>query len=274
MARKLIDAKRCTGCNRCIETCPLEILEQDTATGFPVVSRLRDQRCTSCGHCEAVCPEQAIVVQGESLQEASVAQENANLTPRQVAAYFAKRRSIRLYKDEPVDKAVLEELLDIARHAPSGVNRQPVRWSVVHSAGSVHALAGLTVEWMRGQVGQQSAMATMLHFDLLIDAWDRGKDPICRNAPHCIFAFAPKEDRMAATDGTIALSHLELAAPAFGLGACWAGYLNIATNSYPALKSAAGIPADNVGLGVLMIGRPRYEFARTPKRNRAHITWH
>jgi len=46
---------------------------------------------------------------------------------------------------------------------------------------------------------------------------------------------------MAVTDGTVALAQVELAAAAFGLGVCWAGYLNIATNSYQPLKAAAGI---------------------------------
>jgi LAO/AO transport system ATPase len=47
------------------------------------------------------------------------------------------RRSVRRFLPRPVPRAVVEELLDVARHAPSGTNTQPWR---------VHALAGAAKE--------------------------------------------------------------------------------------------------------------------------------
>ncbi len=40
-----------------------------------------------------------------------------------------KRKSVRAYHDKAVSKAQIERILNIARHAPSGVNTQP--WKVV-----------------------------------------------------------------------------------------------------------------------------------------------
>jgi nitroreductase/NAD-dependent dihydropyrimidine dehydrogenase PreA subunit len=274
MPEKTIDATKCTRCSRCIEICPIEIWETDAATGFPAVSRPKDKRCTACGHCEAICPVNAIVVAGGTLQDAYVTSVgSAALSPEQVTAYFTARRSTRRFLPEPVEKQTLEKILDIARYAPSGVNRQPVAWNVVNSPGSVKKLATLAAEWMRGQVRSKAPISLALRFDILLDSWDKGNDPLCRNAPACIFACAHREDRMAGMDGTIALAHVELAAPAFGLGACWAGYLSIAANAHAPIREAAGIAGDFACLGSLMIGRPKYGFARVPKRNAGKVKW-
>jgi nitroreductase len=48
-----------------------------------------------------------------------------------------QRRSIRAYLDTPVDQAVVEELLDIARWSPSGGNLQP--WKVIAVTGEAKA---------------------------------------------------------------------------------------------------------------------------------------
>jgi len=44
------------------------------------------------------------------------------------------RKSIRAFLEKPVERAVIEKLLDAARHAPSGANTQP--WQVAVVSGS------------------------------------------------------------------------------------------------------------------------------------------
>jgi nitroreductase len=60
---------------------------------------------------------------------------------------ITERRSIRAYLDQPVDAAMVRELLDVARWAPSGGNLQP--WKVIVVGGQaredVTALAGRTL---------------------------------------------------------------------------------------------------------------------------------
>ena len=51
--------------------------------------------------------------------------------------------AVREFTDEPVDHATLFELLDTARFAPSGGNRQPWRVAVITDRGLRRELAGL-----------------------------------------------------------------------------------------------------------------------------------
>jgi nitroreductase/NAD-dependent dihydropyrimidine dehydrogenase PreA subunit len=273
MEQNSFDLSKCTRCGICIEVCPIRIIEKDPQSGFPSVSGKNQTRCVRCGHCEAICPEAAVTVTHSDLQPAPAIEADGKISSEQFRAYCLRRRSIRIYKSEPVDRTTLSELFDVARYAPSGVNRQPVKWIVAEKPGTVAALTNATIEWIQSAVDQRLPIALQLNFVRLLMAFKNGLDPICRNAPHLIIAHALKEDRMALGDATIALAHLELAAPSFGLGACWAGYLMIAAGQSPKVKELIGIPGPNTGLGALMVGYPKSRYYRIPKRNIASIDW-
>jgi nitroreductase len=47
-----------------------------------------------------------------------------------VKQYLSSRRSIRSYINKSIEKDKILQLLDIARFAPNGANRQVLRWIV------------------------------------------------------------------------------------------------------------------------------------------------
>lgn len=52
-----IDAKKCIGCNKCVEICPTKTLEMKD--GKAVVAH--PENCVECHACESVCPSGAII---------------------------------------------------------------------------------------------------------------------------------------------------------------------------------------------------------------------
>jgi nitroreductase len=107
-----------------------------------------------------------------------------------VEPFLKARRSIRTYQSRPVDRGTLGRVIDFARYAPSGVNCQPVRWLVVQEREEVRRLAGIVVDWMRGAVRDNPALAGRFGLGRLVAGWDAGRDPVCRSAPHLIVAYA------------------------------------------------------------------------------------
>jgi nitroreductase len=195
------------------------------------------------------------------------------LSPEQAEHFLRARRSTRAFRDRAVDAGRIERLIRVARFAPSGHNRQPVRWIVISGRERVRALAAHVADWMRHIVAAKPEMARGMTLGRVVAGWDAGTDPICRNAPHLVLAHAPKADPTAPSACTLALAYLELAAPSHGLGACWAGYLHMAALHWPPLQQALALPEGDALCGAMMLGEPRYQHYRLPLRPEPRITW-
>jgi len=64
---------------------------------------------------------------------------------------LVERKSVRAFLDKPVERVLIESLLDAARHAPSGANTQP--WQVAVVTGEKKKEIQQAMEGsLRGQV--------------------------------------------------------------------------------------------------------------------------
>ncbi|MBN1533258.1 MAG: nitroreductase family protein [Spirochaetes bacterium] len=260
-----VDDSLCTRCGACIAECPVVIIEG--RDGFPVPVSKADELCVRCGHCVAVCPHGALDHENMSAAQCPPVLKELAVTEAQVSQFFRSRRSIRNYRDRAVDRTTLTRLIETARYAPTGHNSQLVRWLVVYDTAEVRRLSGLVADWMRFMIKEQPAMAAEFHWDLLVRQWDGGMDRICRGAPHVIVAHAPKDNPMSQGSCTIAMAYLELTAMSMGLGACWAGYFDIAARFWPPMTEALALPEGHGNFGSMMVGYPTYRYHRIPLRN-------
>jgi nitroreductase len=183
------------------------------------------------------------------------------------------RRSVRNYMPTPVNRKTIEEILDIVRYAPTGMNRQDVRWVVVHDPARVKECARLVIEWMREAHRTNLPHPLAPIFPWLVSIWDGGRDPICNGAPHLLVAYSDGASPIAFTDAVIAHTTFDLVAPAFGLGTCWAGLFAAGAQASPAIPELLGLPAGHRVEYGMMFGRPKYHFRRFPKRNPAAVEW-
>jgi nitroreductase/NAD-dependent dihydropyrimidine dehydrogenase PreA subunit len=268
MSRFVVNESTCRRDGICAAVCPAGILVPG-GTSPPSLVPGGEELCISCGHCVAACPYGACSLDTMPTESCPPVRPEWHLTPEQAEHFLRSRRSIRAYKDAAVDPGRLERLIRVARFAPSGHNGQPVRWLVISGCEPVRALAGHVIEWMRTLLEQKP----LVGLDRLLKAWDDGKDPICRRAPHLVVTHAPADDVTAPSACTLALAYLELAAPSFGLGCCWAGYLHMAALHWPPLREALELPEGEAFCGAMMVGEPRYRYHRLPLRREPEIAW-
>ena len=140
-----------------------------------------------------------------------------------------KRYSVRTYEDKPVEQDKLDRVLDAARLAPSGSNRQPWKFVVVRDAETRKNLVGACCD--QAFVGE---------------------------APVVIAGVGLMADRMMScgvpgdpVDVAIAMEHIALAATAEGLGTCWIG----AFHQDP-VRELLGVPGDCKVIEVMALGYP------------------
>lgn len=269
----IVDPEKCNRDGICVAECPVKIIALKEGDATPISVPGADAICIQCGHCVAVCPTGAFSHRSMTPDDCPPVRKDWQLSPDQAEHFLRSRRSIRTYKKDPVEKETLSRLIDMASHAPSGHNTQPVRWHVVHDSKELHRLTGLAVDWMREMIKSQPAVAAAMHMDLVVGAWDFGVDVVCRDAPHLILAHGLAADMTAQSACTIAMTYLELAAPSLGLGTCWAGFFGAAAALWPPLQEALALPNGHVCYAGVMVGRPKYKYHRLPTRNAPRTTW-
>jgi len=267
-----IDEERCKKDGLCAAECPAAIIRLPE-DGFPEMVAGGEELCLTCGHCVAVCPHGALSHRHVPLEASPAIDPKFVLTEPQAAQFLRTRRSVRRYQDKPVEKEKIQKLIEIARYAPTGSNSQLVEWLVVDDKSKVNKLAGLTIDYYRRLLQEEPQAAAYASLPRAISAWDAGYDAVLRNAPALVVASAPQEAFNGMVDVTLALSYLDLTAPVFGLGTCWAGMLQRALRFSPAIKDALGIPAAHPHHYPMMLGYPKVTYHRLPERKPPKITY-
>ncbi len=267
-----INESICEQCGICIETCPLDVISMDK-NGFPSTTDESESHCVQCGHCEAVCAPQALkyntlpemrMIEKEKLEE---------ITSDNLSEYFRSRRSIRKYLKKAVEKEKLEQIFKVVNYSPTGVNQQQNKWIVISNRGVIYDLNNAIIKWMKTMVEAKSDLAQYLHFDNLIDSYEKGDDIICRNAPTIVIGYTDAAYTGGIIDTVIATSHLELLLPSFGLGGCWAGFAMIALGCSPEVKEIVGLDDSHTVRSALMVGYPKYHYSKIPYRKESQIKW-
>ena len=103
-ARIAIDTEKCNGCGLCVEVCKdFSIVMKD---GKAIESGQAIFGCIGCGHCMAICPTGAIKIEGRFTSPDDLfplADKSELASYEALLKLFQRRRSIREFKDKPVE---------------------------------------------------------------------------------------------------------------------------------------------------------------------------
>jgi nitroreductase len=187
-----------------------------------------------------------------------------------VGEAIRQRRSIRRFRDDPVPREMIDEILEAARLAPSGSNRQPWRFIVVTDPTERAKLSKIC--WEQAFIEQAPVVficcADLIAYskpsrlkraqefvDTKVTETLSGKfaDPEFRKT----LMNMPDTDlqlfRAAAVANTyIAIEHMVLTATALGLGSCWVA----AIGGEGEINAMFNLPNTMVVAAVLPVGYP------------------
>jgi nitroreductase/NAD-dependent dihydropyrimidine dehydrogenase PreA subunit len=264
-----VDTDLCTTCGICAEICPRGIV----ALGAEGPEVATPETCMACGHCVAVCPEAALDNRRAPLAGQTPLDRFPVLDPETAAAFLRSRRSIRVYREEPVPREKLLQLLEIARFAPTGSNTQGLSYLVVSDRDVLRRITAVTIDWVESLVATGVPWA-LSYAGMMRDYRATGVDVILRGAPCLIVATAPKGFPMGHENARFCLEYVELYATTLGLGTCWAGFVGLcaAAEGSP-LAAALPLPEGTVMAGGLMAGYPKYTYPRLVDRDPLRVSW-
>lgn len=268
MLQFVVDQDKCTRCGQCVFDCPSRIIEQ-SGHAAPFIRPENEARCIQCQHCLAVCPPAAVSIFGRDPNRSLSLSAGSFPDLEKMIALVRGRRSVRRYRDENVDPALLQRLLSALSNVPSGINRRALTFSVIDDKAGLQrfrlkVLNGLAAAEKEGRVPAQFAYLMQA-----VPAWFKeGVDMIFRGAPHLLIVSAAPESVCPEEDVNLALACFDLMAQSAGLGTVWCGMAKMALELLPELKESVGLQPGHFYY-TMMFGLPSFRYARTVQRDDA-----
>nr|WP_294860632.1 nitroreductase [uncultured Fluviicola sp.] len=141
-----------------------------------------------------------------------------------------ERRAVRKYKDIPVSRDLIEQLLEAGRMAPSAMNKQPWGFHIVTDKEMIqlfsHEIDKVALKNIPKMGIKNIAKAVVSGMKHLSDSvhFLTAKDPVFHGAPVVVFITAPKGNEWAGLDIGMCSQNIMLAAKSLGLDSCPVGF--------------------------------------------------
>jgi nitroreductase/Pyruvate/2-oxoacid:ferredoxin oxidoreductase delta subunit len=280
-----LDREKCTACGLCARVCGLDVIVRN-GDGYPLVNQ--DAYCHACGHCVAICPQNALAIQGIADNAFAHVSDSA-IPPADMKVLLHTKRSCREFKDRPVERAVIEDLIGVARMAPTSINCQERAFIVVTDRAKIAELRTALAKHIRSMLSLVKLAASrpaalflpsesqshMHHlradFEVALHHTDDGDDYIFHNAPCLIFFTGVGIDPSGRDHALGAQHYLMLYAETLGLGTCINGY----AQSAPKLMAKyLDVPKQHTIYGAIVLGYRNYTYRRLVHRNPAMVTYY
>lgn len=259
-----VDQDICIQCGECVSDCPYSIIQM--VDGYPAISEEKAGQCIECQHCFAVCEPGALSVFGLNPDKSTPLKGNLP-DPAKIETLMMGRRSVRRYKEEPVESGVIDRIMEVVRSAPTGVNNGGVLYTLVEDPAVMAELRERTYDGLRKVVEDDALPPGKEFFGGISNAWDNGVDILYRGAPHFIVASVPAAGPSPMADALIGLTYFELLASSHGLGVVWNGLAKWALlDLVPEAGAMLGIPEDHVVGYMMSFGKPAVRYHRTVQR--------
>ncbi len=255
---------KCIKCYKCIAICPFTVLAEDEG-GVP--ESREGKICLKCMHCAATCPVDALTFDGKD----AIIDRPVHKLPESFSGdlknHIMQMRSYRHFKDQPVDKQIIKDVLDAARWTPSAKNQQPTKFIVVSSKDILKQMMDAIIEYVK---------ETGISPEVVTEYEEEGNNVVMGEAHTILIAYARDNAINPPGDTYIKMTNIELLFQSMGIGTCWGGYLTRFLNVVPKIKEILPeLPDGNSFYASFMLGYPENEeYIHIPTRLKdADIRW-
>ncbi|MEW5909091.1 MAG: nitroreductase family protein [Thermodesulfobacteriota bacterium] len=287
----LINEERCIGCGLCVRVCP-----KDTISMVDGKAKVTGIESLACGHCAAVCPESAIQV--TEIDESPLSYttfdedrrwlKHGEFDTAQLVRLMRSRRSCRNYREKPVERKLLEDLVKIGITAPSGTNSQEWTFTILPARDRVVALGKEIMLYYKelNRLAEKTWLRLLMkiigkkeldwyyknYYAAVkegISEWEKsGRERLFHGASAAILVACRPGASCPAEDALLATENILLAAHTMGLGTCLIGFAVSAIRQKPSIKISLGIPPEETVYSVIALGWPDETYFRLAGRRK------
>jgi nitroreductase len=171
-----------------------------------------------------------------------------------------RRRSVREFQNREVPLDLVREIIRETCLAPSAMNGQPWRFSIVTNREKIKELSDESKRNLLSDLEANPSSPLQRYGDIL-------RDPqfnVFYNAPCVVYVCGPSERGSLDVDCSLAACYFMFAATARNLGTCWIGLGAHLRN--PVTLNSLGITGDLQIVAPIILGYPK-EIPEVPERN-------
>ncbi len=266
-----IDVETCIGCGQCASDCPAMIINMEA--NIPAIKEELAQFCIGCMHCVAICSEDSVSILGYDSQAGMELSGRESVDSMELERLIKSRRSVRNYHDENVEKIVIDKLIEVASHAPSGHNDRQLLYTLVDDKGILYDLRDEAFAGLEKLIEEDGLPEGMEMFLDIMEAWKKtGTDILFRKAPHLLIVSALEESASPTQDCIIALSTFEIYARSRGVATIWNGLATLVIKQLvPSLQERLEIPKNHTIGYAMGFGYPAIRYKRTVDRGMPQV---
>ncbi|MFX0050384.1 MAG: nitroreductase family protein [Candidatus Hodarchaeota archaeon] len=271
-----IDQASCIQCGACADICYARVVFEMQENG-PIV--VHPEKCRLCGHCVAVCPTDSINHEKILLRDCPKIDQQLLPSVETLVHTLRTRRSYRRYKDKPVPREILRNLISHSRWIPTGYNRQYLDWIIFYDRQKIDNLLKITLQELKinleqGKDSENFLGLSIKDIDNFLENRVSREKRFFFNAPVLIAGYCDKDTVCAREEATYAIYNITLAAERMGLGTCHIGSVQLIFEELSHLQQELlGIPLGKELQVFLIIGHPLWPFRRMVPRRLPKINW-
>lgn len=176
------------------------------------------------------------------------------------------RRSTRNFTEEPIDKKIIEALIEGATYAPSALNTQPWAFSVIQDKALLKQISDETKRYLL------SILETSPYLEGYKTAFSNPDFNVFYNASTLLTIYSKPISPNPACDCTLAAQNIMLMAHDKNLGSCWIGFAQLFLNT-PEMKEKLNIPKDYHIIAPLVLGYPAQKKNPPSKKKPEILFW-
>lgn len=257
----IVNKEKCIGCRQCEGICHTHSIKV-TECGVSIDNLL----CSTCTQCIVICPVQAL--SWDNIESKKI---NADILPKpeQIKEFLKARRSIRKFKDKPIERNILEDIAIMSKYAPT--NNYNIDVIIVDDQSLINELETECIKFIQRAYNVFYKHKIIFNFMKKITPAMNSTDKIkmertlkrgnvFQGAPVLMILAADKRISHTELSSQYALYNMALYAQSLGIGSCISGAGKSILSRSKKAKKLLNLPKHKYIQAILFLGYSNINF--------------